>query len=243
MPISSAHAGNEVDRLLKEYGKIETVSCMVRRTKVGAIGKLKFLSRVYWTNKDQLHAEGITPVKRRTIADGKRLYQYVEGDPKGFSRPIDELSEPMTISLRLVPGTAMEHLLRLKEKEEVVLPRGETAAKRVGIQTKKNYVLLLIDPKSRLVGIEFYKTAELKNQEARYAYRDFKEVLPGVWVPLTHEATINNSKTTFKETVKIDRFIANGPIAASLFVPANFFDKKIAFVDDFEKMFLVEKKE
>ena len=104
---TSAHAGKEVDRLLAEYSNIETVSCQIRRTKEGAAGKIKFMSRVYYTNKNQIHAEGITPVKRRTIADGKRLYQYVEGDPKGFSRPIEELSEQMRISLQFVPGTAM----------------------------------------------------------------------------------------------------------------------------------------
>ncbi len=235
--LPSARAGKEVDRLLKEYRQITTVSCKVRRTKVGAAGKMKFLSRVYYTNKDQIHAEGITPVKRRTIADGKRLYQYVEGDPKGFSRAIEDLSEQMTISLRFVPGTAMEHLLLLKGKEETALPAENGPIKRVGIQTQKNYVVLLIDAQGRLVGIGFYETEGLKTKVADYEYRDFKEVLPGVWVPLTHEASITRPEMIFKETVKIDRFVANQPIAESLFIPANFFSKNIDFVDDFAKIF------
>ena len=97
MLIPAAYAGKEVDRLLKEYSKIETVSCRIRRTVDGEVAKIKFLSRIYYTNKDQLHVENLTPVKRRTIADGERLYQYGEGDPKGFSRPINELSEAKRI--------------------------------------------------------------------------------------------------------------------------------------------------
>lgn len=234
---SSVHAGKEVDRLLAEYANIETVTCQVRRTKEGAAGKIKFLSRVYYTNKNQIHAEGITPIKRRTIADGKYLYQYVEGNPKGFSRPIEELSDQMRISLQLVPGTAMDHLLRLKGKEETALPASEEAVKRIGIQTDTNYVILLFDAQNRLAGIDFFKTAAMKNKYADYNYFNFSEVIPGIWVPFSHQAKINNPEINFSETVKIDRFIVNNPIAESLFITSSFFDKNIDFVDDFAKIF------
>ncbi len=232
-----ADAGKEVDRLLTEYSKIETVTCQIRRTKIGGAGKMKFLSRVYYTNKNQLHAEGISPIKRRTIADGKRLYQYVKGDPKGFSRPIEDLSEQMTISLQFVPGTAMDHLLWLKGLEEADLPATKGSAKRIGIQAERKYVELRFDVQNRLIGIGFYKTPEMKELLASYAYSDFFEAVPGIWVPFTHEASVENEKISFKETVKVDRFIANKPIAQSLFIPSSFFDKDIDFVDDFAKIF------
>ncbi len=235
--IPAVQAGKEVDRLLSEYEKIETVTCQVRRIKEGVVGKMKFLSRVYYTNQDQIHAEGISPIKRRTIADGKHLYQYVEGDPKGFSRPIEDLSKQMQNSLRFVPGTAMEHLLLLKDKEETPLPSENLATKRVGIQTENNYVVLLLDAQGRLAGIEFYAEPDLIDKVADYEYHDFKEVLPGVWIPLSHRASITRSELNFKETVKIDRFIANQPIAASLFIPRNFFAENIDFVNDFAKIF------
>ena len=231
------HAGKEVDRLLNEYGKIETVTCQIRRTKVGAAGKMKFLSRVYYTNENQLHAEGIAPIKRRTIADGQRLYQYVEGDPKGFSRPIKDLSEQMSISLHLVPGTAMDHLLRLKGTTENVLSATKKQVKRIGIQTDTNYVILQFDAKDRLTGIGFYKTEAMKDLLANYTYSNFNEAVPGAWVPFTHEATVENERMSFKETVKVDRFIANAPIAESLFIASSFFDKDIDFVDEFAKIF------
>lgn len=234
---AAACAGNEVDRLLAEYAKIETVTCQIRRTKEGPAGKIRFLSRVFYTNKNQLHAEGITPVKRRTIADGQRLWQYAEGDPKGFSRPIDELSEQMAISLKMVPGTAMDHLLRLKGMEETVLPTDGAAAKRVGVAADTQYVVLQFDASERLSEIAFFKTKEMKEQKASYAYSDFVEVVSGAWIPMTHEATIHNDQLDFKETVKIDRFIANQPVAESLFFAPGFFDKDIDFVEDFAKIF------
>lgn len=234
---TSAHAGKEVDRLLAEYSNIETVSCQIRRTKEGAAGKIKFMSRVYYTNKNQIHAEGITPVKRRTIADGKRLYQYVEGDPKGFSRPIEELSEQMRISLQFVPGTAMDHLLWMKGTEEAVLPGRGDAAKQVGIQTDTKYVLMQFDAADRLSGIEFYKTEAMENKIADYEYRDFIEAAPGAWIPRSHAITVQNEQQNYKELVTVDRFVANQPVAESLFIASSFFDKNIDFVDDFAKIF------
>lgn len=235
--IPAAQAGKEVDRLLKEYSKIETVSCRIRRTVDGEVGKIKFLSRIYYTNKDQLHVENLTPVKRRTLADGKRLYQYGEGDPKGFLRPISELSEPMTISLHKVPGTAMDHLLRLKGMEEQLLPKKGEAEKRIGIDTGKQYVVLLFDEQDRLIEVQFYKTAEIKEKTADYTYSDFQEILTDVWIPFHHSASLRANGNNFTETVRIDRFIANNPVAESLFVASSFFDKNIDFVDDFAKIF------
>ena len=232
-----AHAGEEVDRLMAGYAKIETVSCQIRCTKEGPAGKIRFLSRVYWTNQDKLHAEGIAPVKRRTIADGKTFWQYAEGDPKGFSRPIAELSEQMTISLKMVPGTAMDHLLRLKGMEETELPAGDDDTRQIGIQTGTQYVVLRFDAADRLSRIEFFKTSEMKERSASYSYRDFTETEAGVWIPLTHETIANTGSFEFRETVKIDRLIANQPVAETLFIASSFFDKNIDFVSDFAKIF------
>ncbi len=233
----AAFGGPEVDRLLAEYTKIETVTCQIRRNKEGAEGKAMFLSRVYWTNKGQIHSEGITPIRRRTIADGERLWQYMEGAPKGFSRPIAELSEQMTISLKLVPGTAMEHLLRLKGMEEAELNPAPDAARRIGIQTEQKYVVLRFDAQDRLAGIDFYRTADCTGKLASYEYTNFVEAVAGTWVPLTHHTTVHDGTIDFEETVKVDRFVANRPVADSLFIASNFFDKGIDFVDDFAKIF------
>lgn len=232
----TSNGGEEVDRLLEGYGKIETVTCQIRRTKEGELGKMKFLSRVYFTNKNQLHAEKLVPVQQRTIADGKMLYQYAEGDPKGFSRPIDELSEQMKISLFMVPGTAMDHLLRLKDCEEEDLPPLD-GQKRIGIEADGKYVVLLIDEMGRLAGLEYYSAGDLAEKTASYSYSKFTEAVPGVWVPLHHLVESTMGDKAFKETVVVDRYIANKPVAASLFIPSSFFDKNIDFVDDFQKIY------
>ena len=137
----------------------------------------------------------------------------------------------------MVPGTAMDHLLRLKGLEETVLPNEDGQEKRVGIQTDNQYVVMRLDDQARLVGLQFYKTSEMKDLTSQYSYSDLKEVLPNVWVPLTHEAEIHNDNIDFKETVKVDRFTANDPIAESLFIPSSFFYKNIDFVDEFAKIF------
>ncbi len=237
LPASSALAGEEVDRLLAGYSNIDTVTCQIRRTKKGELGKMTFLSRVYWTGKDQLHAEGIAPMKRRTIVDGKRLWQYVEGDPKGFSRPIEELSDQMIISLKMVPGTAMDHLLRLKGLEEQTVPDDDAGRKRIGIRTDAQYVLLSLDDKGRLIRLQFFKTPAMNELMAQYDYSDFTEAAPDSWVPLKHMIIQHGEKSDFEETVKIDRYIANKPVATSLFIASSFFDKDVDFVDDFAKIY------
>ena len=234
---SALRAGGDVDRLLAEYARIETVTCQIRRTKEGPSGKIRFLSRVYYTNQDRLHAEGIAPVRRRTIADGQRLWQYAEGDPKGFSRPIGELSEQMAISLKMVPGSAMDHLLLLKGLEESPLPPSEDAVRQIGIQADAKYVVLRFDASNRLVGIRFFKTPEMKQRIAQFDYRDFIEAVPGVWIPSTHEIKTQSGDQDYAETVRVDRFVANKPIAESLFIASSFFDKGVDFVDDFAKIF------
>lgn len=236
-PLLSASAGPEVDRMLDEYSKVKTVTCQIRRTKEGDLGKMKFLSRVYWTADHQLHAEGISPLKRRTIVDGRSLWQHAEGDPKGFSRPIDQLSDQMRISLEMVPGTAMDHLLRLKGMEESVLPADESGARRIAIQLEKQYVVMTIDAAGRLSSLQFFSSADMTTRLASYRYSDFSEAIAGVWVPMTHAIEMNGTNGSFQEIVKVDRFIANEPIAGSLFIASSFFDKDVDFVDDFAKIY------
>ena len=234
----SVQAGPEVDRLLAEYAKIETATCKVRRTKEGAAGKIKFLSRIYWTNQNKIHSEKLAPVKQRTIVDGHALYQYTEGSGnKGFSRPVEALSDQMKIALKHVPGTSMDHLLRLQGMEETALDPGEQGERRVGIQTDPKYVVLLFDGTNRLTGIRFYKSKDRQELLADYTYTDFSEVVPGAWIPLTQAIEVHGDGLDFSETVKVDSFTANEPIAESLFIPDNFFDKDIDFVDDFAKIF------
>lgn len=233
---TTAHAATEVERLLSDYEQIETVTCQTRRIVDGQHGKIRFFSRIYFTNRDQLHAENITPVRRRTIANGDQLWQYAEGDPKGFSRPISELSEEMLIALRRVPGTAMDHLLRLKGAEEKRLQDAEDENRQFAYEVADQHVVLTIDSMGRLVEVTYYDDASYTNPRAKYSYSNWSEPLNGIWIPLRYEAFFESDHGAVRESFFMDRFVANQPIAASLFDPTTFFADKIDFVSDFSEI-------
>lgn len=236
--LASTLPASEVDRLLNEYQQIKTVTCQIRRTVSGDAGNVQFISRVYWQNGNRLHVENLTPLPRRIISDGTNFFSYAQGDPKGFSRPVGELSEEMLMSLHKIPGTAMDHLLRLKGTSEQVLEPAE-GMRQTAYDTGNSYVVLRFDKMNRLVAIDFYKPSDRQVKTASYRYSDFLEAAAGTWIPLLHEATLTlgNGKT-FSETIQIDRFIANKPVAVSLFSPSAFFDKEIDFVDSFAKIYV-----
>jgi hypothetical protein len=83
----------------------------------------------------------------------------------------------------------------------------------------------------------FYVSAKMDVKLADYVYRDFTEAVSGVWVPLTHEVSFWKADSEFTETVKVDRFVANKPVAESLFIASSFFSKNIDFVDEFAKIY------
>ncbi|MFC1497151.1 outer membrane lipoprotein carrier protein LolA [Verrucomicrobiota bacterium] len=234
--IYSSSAETLVDKLLKSYEQIITVTCEVRRTTKSSAGKARFLSRVYYKKPDCIHIDNITPLKRRIVADGSRFYSYIEGDPKGFSRTVDKLNDKMLISLRKVPGTAMDHLLRLKETAEETLKPEQNFPVKKGYQADKNFVVLSLDAKGRLARIEFFNSSEMRNKTAQYDYSNFNEVLPDLWIPCLHHATARIGDIESEETVRITNLTANKPIAKSLFIAAPFF-KKVEFVDNFEDVY------
>lgn len=73
----------------------------------------------------------------------------------------------------------MDHLLRIKGKEETLIPATDEANKRVGIQTDNNYVVLLFDDTDRLISVDFFKTATTELKYANYNYFNFSEIIDG----------------------------------------------------------------
>ncbi|MBM4153286.1 MAG: hypothetical protein FJ220_07180, partial [Kiritimatiellaceae bacterium] len=138
--LAGSVSATEVERLLNEYRQIKTLTCQIRRTVSGQQGDIQFMSRVYWQNDDRFHAENLTPISRRIISDGTRFYSYAEGDSKGFSRPVNDLSERMLLSLRQIPGTPMDNLLRLVKYEEQILEPID-GLRRTAYRTEKQYVI------------------------------------------------------------------------------------------------------
>ncbi len=221
-----------VETLLAGYEKVKTLSCEVRKKVVTPSDNVTFLSRVYYEREDKLHVQNISPLKRRIISNGKRLYNYMEGSPRGFSRPVAELDEKMTISLRKVPGTAMDHLMRLKGINEKILPDSREGFKRRGYKAENHFVVLSMNDHKHLVLIQFFASDKMEEVTAFCKYSNFQEILKDVWIPRLHkvEATLAGLKS--RETVRITNLVVNEPIAESLFIAEQFFEN-VEFVDDF----------
>lgn len=228
-------AAEWIDRLLADYAQIQSVSCTVQRHTVSGEDEHRLLSRVWYRRPDQLHVEsrvaGLDGVVRRIIADGKRLYMHLEGEADGFSREIEALEPALLIEIRRLPGTAMDHFLRLKGLASDPLPPREEMPVRRLYQTPSAWVELALDPSNRPVELSFYRDEALTDRFASYRYDAFREVIAGVWVPMRHRATFQESGMTVVETLRISAYAVNQPFDSKRFDPDAVF-KDVRFPAD-----------
>ncbi len=233
---SAAGGETVVDRLLASYDGVQTMQGEIRKDiKSGDIDVRK-LSRVYFARPDRLNVETFSPVKRRIVADGATFYSYMEGDPKGFARPVGRLDEDWLISLRQVPGTPMDQLLRLKGLPEQELPASEAAPVRRGYLAAKVYVVVEVDAQGRLSALEFYTGADRAQRTARYDYSAYTELAPGLWFPLLHKTRVTQGGVESDETTRISNAVVNQPIPDGLFLPATFFPG-VEFTDNLDDIY------
>lgn len=225
------------ERLSSAYDGVRSVTCDVRRDEVSEGGKrFRSLSRVYYEKPGRLHVDNTSPVRRRIVSDGERFYSYVEGDSKGFSRPVEKLNEEMRISLLKVPGTAQEHLLRLRGVPEIPLEPEPGWPTRAGYDTGKAYVELRVDAQGRLGRVDLYSGTDRKKPRARIVYRDFVEAAPGAWFALTHETEVDLDGVRSRETARFDNLRVNGQIPPVMFLAAPYF-KGVEFVESFDEIY------
>ncbi|MEI6166729.1 MAG: hypothetical protein WCS52_06010 [bacterium] len=229
-------ASTLVDQLIAGYETIQSVSCDVRRDAESSGNKVRALSRVFFEKPDKLHVDNVTPLPRRIICDGVTFFSFLEGDPKGYSRPVSKLENDMLISLRKVPATAMDHLLRLRGMAETNLEATSTYPVRKGYDTGKMFAVLSLDTSNRLTRIEMFTSADLKQLIARMDYGNFVEAVPGVWLAALHQSSMWLGGKESKETSRFDHLTINQPIAQDLFKASLYF-KGIEFVSSFEQMY------
>jgi hypothetical protein len=234
----TATAGAETlaEKLLAQFDPVQSVACEIRRDVEGPGGSMRMLSRVYYRKPDLLHVDQPAPIPRRIVSDGATFYSYVEGDPRGFSRPVEKLSEEMLVNLRKVPGTPMEHLMKLRGVAEKDLDATPEFPVRTGYETEKVFVVLSLDAEGRLARIEFYATPAMAHRTAQYDYSGFRQVAGGAWVPCLHKGAFTVGGVETKETVRVDNLAVNEPIAQGLFVAGPFFEG-VEFVDEFDKVY------
>lgn len=229
-------AATLVETLLSSYDPVQSVACEVRRDAESKDNKVRTLSRVYFQKPDRLHVDSTSPWTRRIVADGTNFFSYVDGEPKGFSRPIARLDQDMLISLRKIPGTAMDHLLRLKGSTESNLPPTEVFPVRQAYDTGKMTVVLSMDSSNRLARIEFFANREMTQKTAQTDYSNFSEILPGVWLSGLHQTVLWIGGLENRETSRFDNITVNKLIAPNLFNAALFF-KKVDFASTIEQMY------
>ncbi|MFA5044262.1 MAG: hypothetical protein WC381_00590 [Kiritimatiellia bacterium] len=223
------------EKICASYTQVESVSCRVRKTSEVDGKTATLLSQVYYQRPDRMHVENIAPFRRRIISDGRQFYDYVEGQAKGFSCPLAKLEGERSIMQKSVPGSAMEHLLRLRGVTEIPLAGVPGYPVRRGYARERVFVVLACDAEGRLARIEFFKTPEMKDLTALVEYGDFKKVTDTCWLTGLQQGTAYFGAKTVRETRRFDNLVVNKPITAGLFDAAAFFPK-VDFTDDFSKL-------
>ena len=225
------------EQLCSIYSQIKSVSCEIRKTTKGSGRTMRMLSRVHYKAPNRVHVDNVSPIKRTIIADGKCLYYHESGVPRGFSRPIDELSDTWMAPLRNIPGTAIEHLLPIRGIPETALTPSPEGHERRGYQAKDVYVVLTVDAEKRIHCIDFFKSSAMETKTGEYTFTHFQEVMTGCWVPAQHKATLFlPADEVVTETRRISNLTVNGAIPDHLFNPELFF-KDVEFVDDFQETY------
>jgi outer membrane lipoprotein-sorting protein len=220
-----------IDALLKDYQSLESVSCSVRKTSKAGGQTVLMLSRVHFKRGGFIHVENVSPSKRRIIADGEKLYYHAANASKGFSKPVAELDDDWTSSLITVPGSPVDHLVKMKSmKPGEQKKNGDLRVK--AFHGDKNHVVLTMDSKGRILSLEFFKNADLKERYASYKYSDFIEA-GSTWLALKHEAEImfpDGSKAT--EAKQFDNLSVNSALPDKLF-DHSLFMQDLEFTSDF----------
>lgn len=234
----TARAGAVVKALLATYGSVPQLSCELRRdVKTPEGDSIRFLSRIYFQRPDRLHAENLSPMKRRTVCDGTTLRQYTEGLPRGFSRPVSELEGEALTNLRMLPGSNANWLEPLKDFDETDLPPADGATRRIACTSPgKAYTVLSFDGQGRWIRLEMYSAPDCSNRLLLAELDDFSEIVPGTWLACRQRIDISMDGAVRSETIRLDNLSATAPIPDAMFDAESFFPG-VTFVDSFDKMF------
>lgn len=234
---TTARAGDAVRALLDGYASVPQLSCELRRDLRGADGDtVRFLSRIWFRRPDRLHAENLSPMKRRTVCDGTTLRQYTEGLPRGFARPVTELEGDALVNLRMLPGSNSNWLEPFRDIPETELPPEGDARRIACTQPGKAYAVLSFDAEGRWIRLEMYASEAMADRLLRADMEDFAEVAPGVWLGRRQKIDLSMDGAVRTETVRIDNLSATAPIPDAMFDGESFFSG-VTFTDSFEKMF------
>jgi hypothetical protein len=208
------NTGSLAERLLAESGKIRTVRCEIRRELEAGGNVMQTLSRVWYERPDKLRVETVTPEARRIVADGTSIYKWIEGQTNGVRILIAGAPEGELIQVRKVPGTADEHLSRLRGVPESELPAEEGFPVRRAYtpQAPHPYTVLSLDAMGRLARLEFFDPANHANRLLMVEYGGWKEGKPGIWIATLQKTEARGRDgTRVLETLRVSNLAVNEP--------------------------------
>lgn len=232
-----AFAQSTVSNLIAAFDVIDRVQCDVRRDTEAGVQRGRMLSRVSFARPDRLHVDNISPLPRRIVCDGTNFFSYVEGDPTGFSRPVSALDPSMLFGLRALPGTPMEHLLRLQGRPETNLPPAPGFSRCVRILGPAPQATLAFDIQGRLVRFEIFDDPASSQPMAVWDYAGFIEPAPGVWIPTLHKAVMHmGGGGGARETSRFENYRVGATLDPSLFDPARHF-RSVMFTNSFDAIY------
>jgi outer membrane lipoprotein-sorting protein len=227
---TAAAANTAAERLIAAYDSVASASCEIVRDSVTDSGRLRTLSRVDVLRPGRIHVETVAPVRRRIVADGTNLYFYQQGEAAGLKRPVAELDEAWRIQLQRLPGTALDHLYRLRGATERALPATDRFPRRIGYALAALQVALAFDPSNRLTRIEYYRDAAMSQRTAVYTYSQFEQRGAGLWFArhLSIEREGGGKRVT--EELQIHNLEINAAIPAERFAAERYF-RGVRFAD------------
>ncbi len=235
--IAQAESGEQhlVKQKIKNYSRVKTLTCRVRRTAKSSDKTLTFLSKVFYKKGGFLHSKTVSPYKRTVVANGKKLYSYFQNHTKGVAKDIEKLEKNEIINLRKAPGTPMDHLYRLADSPQTKLDPTAKYPERYAYTTKNAFVVVSLDKKSRIKSIAFYNGKDMKGKKAETIYSRHKKVDEDLWIPCLHESTVYHEHTKTVETIHFNNLEVNVPVAENLFIPGNFMPD-VEFVDSYSDL-------
>jgi outer membrane lipoprotein-sorting protein len=232
----TAPAEHFVSRIIAHYRQIESVSCDVRRDVSTPEGSMRWLSRVYFAQSNKLHAANAAPLPRLIISDGTTMFQHASGQARGFKRPVADLEPVMQINLARVPGTLMEHLLRLQHAPETLLEPTASAPIRRSYATEQVIAIIEADDQYRLLTMQFHDARDTQRLTAEIVCEEFEEVIPGVWISMLHQSTVHVGEHTVRERIRLSNYQANQALPEDIFNAGKHYSSAIEWVDSFDDL-------
>jgi hypothetical protein len=220
--LGAARGGPLADRLCAAYEALDTIQCDIRKTTQSGRHTVRMLSRVTYSRPQRPHVVNAAPAERRIVLDGTNLYYHQAGSPRGFSRPIAELTGPWAAAARDIPGTPVEHLQRARPLPETPLPAAD-GLQRTACRGTNIYVILSTDTNDRLHRVQIFTAETNAAPVGEYRYENFAAA-GETWIPLLHRGRAHMSGgESMTETRIIDNLRVNAPVDPGRFDPARYF--------------------